>query len=92
MSDSKDRIAVPTNGHRPPLVAETPAADPADPADPAPGPAPDADRLASGEPSSSGPSADELRGAFTPGQVAAGFGIIAALILLVVGRRRGKRG
>jgi len=39
-----------------------------------------------------GPSADELRVAFTPGQVAAGFGIIAALILLVVGRRRGKRG
>lgn len=30
--------------------------------------------------------------AFTPGQIAAGFGIIAALILVIAGRRRGKRG
>ncbi len=29
---------------------------------------------------------------FTPGQIAAGFGIIAALILVIAGRRRGKRG
>jgi predicted outer membrane lipoprotein len=30
--------------------------------------------------------------ALTPTQLAAGFGIIAALILLVLGRRRGRRG
>lgn len=73
MSSSTDRIPVPTNGHRPPLSTEPPAAAP--------------------EPGSTGgPSASELRVAFTPGQVAAGFGIIAALILLVLGRRRGKRG
>jgi hypothetical protein len=29
--------------------------------------------------------------AFTPGQLIAGFGIIAALILLILGRRRGRR-
>ena len=28
---------------------------------------------------------------FTPAQLAAGFGIIAALILLILGRRRGRR-
>ena len=73
MSDSRDRIPVPTNGHRPPLSAQAPTV--------------------SEEPSPIiGPSADDPRLAFTPGQVAAGFGIIAALILLVAGRRRGKRG
>lgn len=40
---------------------------------------------------SSGPSVADPRVAFTPGQVAAGFGIIAALILLVARKRRGKR-
>ena len=29
---------------------------------------------------------------FTPGQAAVGFGIIAGLILLVLGRRRGQKG
>ena len=42
------------------------------------------------------PSADAsavgLAIAFTPGQIAAGFGIIAGLILFIAGRRRGKRG
>lgn len=73
MSDSTDRIPVPTNGHRPPLAAETPT-------------------VREEAVPTRGPSADDPRVAFTPGQVAAGFGIIAALILLVAGRRRGKRG
>lgn len=73
MSNTEDRIAVPTNGHRPPLSSDSPAPSEA-------------------SPETGAPSMDELRVAFTPGQVAAGFGIIAALILLVVGRRRGKRG
>ena len=37
---------------------------------------------------------DQLRPAATnvsPGQVIAGFGILAALILLILGRRRGRR-
>lgn len=37
-------------------------------------------------------SAVGLAIAFTPGQIAAGFGIIAGLILFIAGRRRGKRG
>ena len=37
-------------------------------------------------------SALGLAVAFTPGQIAAGFGIIAALIVFIAGRRRGKRG
>ena len=37
------------------------------------------------------PSPDVARIAFTPGQLAAGFGIIASLILLVLGRRRIRR-
>ncbi len=89
MNDSEDRIAVPTNGHRPPLSTEAPAAAALDPALTAPAltaPAATAPAPAGGL------STDELRVAFTPGQVAAGFGIIAALILLVVGRRRGRRG
>ncbi len=84
MNDSEDRIAVPTNGHRPPLSTEAPAAAALDPALTAP--------AATAPAPAGGLSTDELRVAFTPGQVAAGFGIIAALILLVVGRRRGRRG
>jgi hypothetical protein len=35
--------------------------------------------------------APAVRLAVTPGQLAVGFGIIASLILLVLGRRRGRR-
>ena len=66
---SPDRLAVPTNGHRPALTDEAldaPAVDPAD-----------ADLVATPN--------------VTPGQVIAGFGIVAALILLFLGRRRGRR-
>ncbi len=37
-------------------------------------------------------AAGEPKMLFTPGQAAVGFGIIAGLILLVLGRRRGRKG
>ena len=81
MSKTADRIPVPTNGHRPPAAADRPTAAPA-PAPP-PAAAPSAhDDEAAGEP----------KMLFTPGQAAVGFGIIAGLILLVLGRRRGRKG
>ncbi|HET8784759.1 MAG TPA: hypothetical protein VFM38_03930 [Candidatus Limnocylindrales bacterium] len=74
---SADRVAVPTNGHRPALkddALDAPRHDasPSEDRPSAPGPAPAAT-----------PS-------FTPGQVIAGFGIVAALALLLLGRRRGR--
>lgn len=79
-----DRIAVPTNGHKPPPVAsplmplrgEPPTADPSAPA------------------SSAGSLTDQdFSVAFTPKQVAIGFGIVASLILLLAARaRRGRSG
>ena len=65
---SPDRLAVPTNGHRPSLTDEALDAPSIDPAD------------------------EDLvvRPSVTPGQVIAGFGILAALILLFLGRRRGR--
>ena len=88
MSPSGDRVAVPTNGHHPALSEHEIDAVGADP---------DVDATAATDPGA-GPPAVEDRGArspvpvVTPGQLAAGFGIIAALILLVLGRRRGRRG
>jgi hypothetical protein len=77
MTSSDDRIAVPTNGKRPPDAlgarddpppAETPSAE--DPIDDA---------------------TDAPRVIVTPGQATVvGFGILAGLILLALGRRRGK--
>ncbi len=82
MSKTDDRIPVPTNGHRPPATAGRPTAAPA-PAPPPAAAAPSAhDDEAAGEP----------KMLFTPGQAAVGFGIIAGLILLVLGRRRGRKG
>jgi hypothetical protein len=65
MSPESDRVAVPTNGHRPHPVAET-------------------------VPGAKAPTDEEMSVAFTPKQLAVGFGIIASLVLLVVGlvRRR----
>ena len=65
---SPDRLAVPTNGHRPSLTDEALDAPSIDPAD------------------------EDLvvTPTVTPGQVIAGFGIVAALILLFLGRRRGR--
>lgn len=84
-----DRVAVPTNGHRPALTDD----------------ALDAPHHAgSGSPEQSGQTADASDAARTPdpaasspslptmtsGQVIAGFGLLAALALLLLGRRRGR--
>ena len=84
-----DRVAVPTNGHRPALTD--------DPLD-----APHHD--GSGSPDQPGQTAEASAAARTPdpaapsaslptmtsGQVIAGFGLLAALALLLLGRRRGR--
>ncbi len=90
MSDHDDRIPVPVNGHRPgkvkgpegsPSVASSTASPAASPA-PATAPALDDDELR-----------DPPRIIVTPGQATiVGFGIIASLILVLVGRRRGRKG
>ena len=79
MSTDPDRIAVPTNGHKPhaltaplpPLRGEPPtAAEPLhtfSPTDPA------------------------LLGSVSPRQLAIGFGIVASLVLLALGRSRTRR-
>ena len=74
MNPSTDRVAVPTNGHRPALSDDAVDASPADDA---------ADTAA--PPAAAAPSV-------SPGQVIAGVGILAALVLLVLGRRRGRGG
>ena len=73
MSPSKDRVAAPTNGHRPAMTH------------------PEVDthlvestEVARGEPASAVPSV-------SPVQLAAGFGIVVAVILFLLGRRRGSR-
>jgi hypothetical protein len=68
---SPDRVAVPTNGHRPALKDDALEAPPVE-----------ADYPASVRPA---PSV----GSVTPGQLIAGFGVLAALILLL-GRRRSR--
>ena len=89
MSPSGDRVAVPTNGHHPAMSEH--------PGDAVVGADPDVDASAAADPGIGPPAVDD-RGArspvpvITPVQLAAGFGIIAALILLVVRRRRGRRG
>ena len=84
MSDT-ERIPVPTNGHRKPLASTEPAIPQAGPAPALPQPASDLTPSVSGT--------GDRRIVITPGQLAAGFGIVAGVILLLVGsRRRGKRG
>jgi hypothetical protein len=73
VNPSTDRVAVPTNGHRPAL------------SDDALEPSGTDDALADTD-ARPAPTASSV----TPGQVIAGFGILAALILLVLGRRRGR--
>jgi hypothetical protein len=75
MSPETDRIPVPTNGRRP----HPPLAPPA--AAGAPGPAAPGYYEA-------GPSELELSVAFSPRQLAIGFGILASLVLLVGGLAR----
>ena len=90
MSRPDDRVAVPTNGHQPTqstdpdgIIAGSPATDPprsarsAAEVDARPAlPTQVVDRRAAST--------------VTPGQLAAGFGIIAALIVLAIRRRRGR--
>jgi hypothetical protein len=80
MSRPGDRITIPTNGHHA-LAADSSPAESA-PAS-SPSPAPDLDRPA-------GPGGTDVRFAVTPGQAIVGFGILASLILLFLGRRRGR--
>lgn len=80
MSTNDDRIPVPTNGRRTPDPVAAPAGGSANAVPAAPAAAPDDD-------------IDAPRVIVTPGQATAvGFGIIAGLILLVLGRRRGRKG
>ena len=55
------------------------------------GPGPMRDPAASPERSLGGPSKEEMSVAFSPKQAAIGFGILASLLLLVVGRARRRR-
>ena len=84
MSRAHDRIPVPGNGHGPSIDAPDPAAA-TDPAAPDP----------SSQPTAPDPAAPLIRPettvVFTPGQLAVGFGIVASIILFVVGRRRRRR-
>ena len=83
MTQDPDRIAVPTNGRKPhpvtplePLRGEPPTAEP--PRDTAP-------RIFD-------PSDPALLGAVSPRNLAIGFGIVASLVALAVGRSRLRRG
>jgi hypothetical protein len=94
-----DRIAVPTNGHKPHAVAavvepDAPATPPAA-ADDAADAASKTTAAGAGGAGRADPAAKatspELTIAVTPAQLAVGFGVIAGIILLLVGRRRGRR-
>ena len=77
MSTDPDRIAVPTNGRGPHPV-------------PAPATATAASTALS-DPPAGAPTDAEMSAAFTPRQLAVGFGIIASLLLLAVGWARRRR-
>jgi len=79
MSDDPDRIAVPTNGRKPHPVAA--------PLAPLRGEPPTAE-----PPKTFSPTDPALLGAVSPKQLAVGFGIIASLVLLALGRSRLRRG
>ena len=80
MSAKEDRVASPTNGHRPGLSTDEAESAIADATD-----------LGSGQPNLVLPTFRPTVPSVTPTQAAVGFGIIAALILLLLGRRRGRR-
>jgi hypothetical protein len=80
MTRPEDQVAVPTNGHRPHLDDDAAVADPDASTD-----------LGAGSPSFGIPSLRPVVPNITSTQAAVGFGIVAALILLVLGRRRGRR-
>jgi hypothetical protein len=79
MSTDPDRIAVPTNGKGPhPLTAPLP---------PLRGEPPTAEPLRTFRPTD-----PALLGAVSPKQLAVGFGIVASLVLLALGRSRRRPG
>ena len=80
MSPDTDRIAVPTNGRKPH------PASPATPTEPATAAKPD-DFNDTDDASDAAPSI-----AFSPKQIAIGFGIVASLIVLVAGAARRRSG
>ena len=71
MTSPADRVAVPTNGHRPALTDD----------------ALDAPSIDASEEPVAGRAGSAVS-PVTPGQLIAGLGIVAALALLVLGRRR----
>ena len=83
MSRADDRIPVPGNGHGPPIDAPDPAA--------ATAPAPDPSSRPTAPDAAAPLVRPETTIVFTPGQLAVGFGIVASIILFVVGRRRRRR-
>ena len=92
MTGDPDRIAVPTNGRKP---------HPVEPVEPLRGEPPTA--AAVGEPATGKPARNQaprifdpsdpaLLGAVSPRGLAVGFGIVASLVLLALGRSRLRRG
>ncbi len=98
MSDHDDRILVPVNGHRPRKEA-TPDALKGDGSPAGPSTTSSAPSTVSAHPPATVSAADDddlrdpPRIIVTPGQATiVGFGIIASLILVLLGRRRGRKG
>ncbi len=85
MNREADRVAVPTNGRKPSTKGRKPraVAKPSAPTE-------DAADVAADDPVAKATS-PELTIAVTPAQLAVGFGVIAGIVLLVLGRRRGRR-
>jgi hypothetical protein len=88
MSPSGDRVGVPTNGHRPRLDDPAAALGLGGMTD-----VEDATDLGAGRPTihvspATGPALPTV----STGQLAAGFGILVAVALLILGRRRGRQG
>jgi hypothetical protein len=79
MSADQDRIAVPTNGRGPHPVTT--------PLPPLRGEPPTAEPIRTFSPTD-----PALLGAVSPKQLAVGFGIVASLVLLALGRSRIRRG
>jgi hypothetical protein len=84
-----DRVAVPTNGHRPALTddaLDAPHHDGSGSPDQPGQKAEASDAAPASDPAASSASLPTM----TSGQVIAGFGLLAALALLLLGRRRGR--
>ena len=84
-----DRVAVPTNGHRPALTDDALDAPHHDGSGLAEQPGGSAEGPAAAQAADPAASSASLP-TMTSGQVIAGFGLLAALALLLLGRRRGR--